>query len=205
MELDEFHVGYLAPCAPSHGYAVPRRRIGIGGVEVDLACAAGCQHCVRCREGLHMVCLLVENIGTVAAAIQQAELCLRDEIDGDVMLEHRNIWMRMQLFRQCMLYRRAGGIGYVYDAAMAMPPLSGKVIAGAGCIARKRDALVDQPVDGGFALFHHETGCAGVTQAGAGHQRVLDMRLDRVGIVERRGDASLGTTAGAVIKRPLGD
>ena len=40
VKLDEFHVGDPATGAPAHGDAVARRDVGIGGVEINLACAA---------------------------------------------------------------------------------------------------------------------------------------------------------------------
>ena len=50
VELDEFHVGHPAAGAPGHGDAVAGRRIGIGGVEIDLAGATGGQHRMLARQ-----------------------------------------------------------------------------------------------------------------------------------------------------------
>ena len=51
VELDELHVGHPASGAPAHGDAVAGRDVGIGGVEIDLAGAAGGQHGMAGAEG----------------------------------------------------------------------------------------------------------------------------------------------------------
>ena len=67
MELDELHVGDAAAGAPGHGDAVAGRGVGIGGVEVDLAGAAGGEHGMAGAEGDHPVAVAVEHIGAEAA------------------------------------------------------------------------------------------------------------------------------------------
>jgi hypothetical protein len=91
------------------------------------------------------------------------------------------------------------------DAAVAVSPLAGKVVAGAGSVARKRHSLADKPVDRRFSTFHDKAGRAEVTEAGTGNQSVLDVRLDRVGIIQGGSDAPLGAAAGTILKRSFGD
>ena len=51
MKLDEFHVCDAATRAPAHGDAIAGRGIGIGGVKINLAGAAGRQHGVMRANG----------------------------------------------------------------------------------------------------------------------------------------------------------
>ena len=141
----------------------------------------------------------------MATAVERAEFRSGDQINGNVMLEHRYVRVGLQLVCQGILYRQACGIRNMDDTPMAMPALACEVIAGAGSIPGKRHALADKPVDGCLAPLHDETGRAWIAQTCAGNQGVLDVSLDRIGIVQWRGDTSLGAVAGAVFKRPLGD
>ena len=77
VELDEFHVGHPAAGAPGHRDAVAGGGVGVGGVEIDLAGAAGGQHGMPGGKGFDLAAGLVEHIGAVAARCPQARACRR--------------------------------------------------------------------------------------------------------------------------------
>ena len=70
---------------------------------------------------------------------------------------------------------------------------------------RERHAQALQPADGLRRVLHHEACGRQVAQAGAGHQRVLHVRLEAVALRQHRGDAALGPAAGAVGQLALGE
>ena len=67
------------------------------------------------------------------------------------------------------------------------------------------DAEVDQPLDALAAVLHGEAHHVLVAQARSGAQRVGDVRVDRVLVVEHGGDAALGPGRGAVAELALAD
>jgi hypothetical protein len=100
VELHEFEVGHPAAGAPRHRDAVAGRGVGVGGVEVDLAGAAGRQHGVACGEGFDLAAALVQRIGAVDLPFLAASALTRDEIDGDVLLEGLDVgWARTRSSR----------------------------------------------------------------------------------------------------------
>jgi hypothetical protein len=114
-------------------------------------------------EGFHMIRLLVEDVGAVAAAVGQAEFGAGDEIDGDVVLEHlRCSDVRAQFLRQGVLHCRTGGVGDMDDPSVAVPAFAGEVIAVAGIVPGKWHALADEPVDGRLAPLDDEAGNRGL-------------------------------------------
>ena len=81
--------------------------------------------------------------------------------------------------RQGQLHRGAGGIGGMHDAAVAVAAFAREVeFLGMQFVVAELYALLEQPFDRRFAMFHDETGHAFAAQAGPGDQGVLDMRLD---------------------------
>ena len=63
VELEELHVGDARADPIGHGDAVARRDVGVRGVEVDLAGAAGRQHDGARDDGHHLAGPLVEQVG----------------------------------------------------------------------------------------------------------------------------------------------
>ncbi len=53
MELNEFHIRYPAAGAPCHCDAVTSRGVRVGGVKINLACAASGNHGMVGRNGFH--------------------------------------------------------------------------------------------------------------------------------------------------------
>jgi hypothetical protein len=72
VELDELHVRHPAARAPGGGNAVAGGGVGVGGVQVHLARAAGGQDGVRRAEGQHLVGRFVQRVQAQAAVQRQA-------------------------------------------------------------------------------------------------------------------------------------
>jgi len=66
MKLNELKVGQGGPCPVAHGDAITGGDIGIAGIEIHLAGAAGCQKGYLRTHGLNPVVCLVQNIGPTA-------------------------------------------------------------------------------------------------------------------------------------------
>ena len=182
VKLDELHVGDAAAGAPAHGDAIAGRRVRIGGIEIHLSGAAGGEHGAVRGNGPDLARRLVQHVGPVAAAgatmgrPRAAQFHAGDEIDGDMMFEHRDIRMGACLFAQRGLHRLPGRIGRVDDPPHAVAPFAGQMIAGpAALVPGKRHALLDEPLDGLRTVFHHITRGRFIAKTGAGDQRVANM------------------------------
>ena len=162
-------------------------------------------------EGLHLPGLLVEHIGPEALVVADvAELLAGDEVDGQVVLEDRDVRLLGDRRQQGPLDLAAGDVLGVENAALGMAALLAEVqfarAVGAGNLAlgklhaqldqlrNPRRAFLDDRADGGF-----------LAQAGAGLERVAHVQLEGVLLAGDGGDAALGVVGvglGAVL---LGD
>ena len=91
MELDEFHVRYPAACPVGHGDTVTRGGVRVGGIEVDLAGAAGGDQRVRGADRDDLAGKVVQDIGSVAALVSRAELFAGNQVDGDMVFENGDV------------------------------------------------------------------------------------------------------------------
>ncbi|MCY1286104.1 hypothetical protein D9M68_372120 [compost metagenome] len=204
MELVEFQVADPAAGAPGHGDAVAAGAVRVAGVEVDLRRAAAGQHGEARAEGVDLVGGAVQHVGAQAALAGQAQLGLGDQVDGDALFEQLDVRSLPGLLQQGVEDRRAGGVGRVDDAPVAVAAFAGQVVFEAAVLGRgllfpgEGHALVDQPLDGFAAVLDGEAHGVLAAQAGAGVEGVLDVRLDGVGIVQHGGDAALGPVGRAV-------
>ena len=189
MKLHELHVRHPAAGAPRHRDAVAGGDIRVAGVQVDLARSAGGERGEARAEGTYAVALDVQQIGaeTGLAAIRVAAV---DQVDGDMVLEDVDVVARARLVHQGHLQRATGGVGGMHHAAMAVTAFAGQVQA--GFLAGELDAGLLQPADAGGAVFDHHADGILVAQAGAGVQRVGDMRGSGILRVDHRRDAALG-------------
>ncbi len=196
VELDELHVLHPAAGPPGGGDAVAGGGVGIGGVEVDLARAAGGQHRVRGAEGADLAAGLVQGVQAQAAVG-------RHQIDQHVPLEHGDARSARHLRQQRLLHRRAGGVGRVDDAPGAVPALAGQVQP-AGFLGEAHA----QGLEPGNALGRvpdDEAGGGRLGEPGTGHQGVGHMGFEAVVRGHHRGDAALGPAAGAFGQGLLGE
>eukprot|EP01022_Parablepharisma_sp_SALTPOND_P004214 TRINITY_DN118_c5_g1_i1.p1 TRINITY_DN118_c5_g1~~TRINITY_DN118_c5_g1_i1.p1 ORF type:complete len:1641 (+),score=478.48 TRINITY_DN118_c5_g1_i1:3715-8637(+) len=207
MELDEFHVCHAAAGTPGHGDTVAGGRIGVGGVQVDLAGAAGGQHGTRRRNGQHAAAAGVLHMDPLAARLGLGVLLAgMDQVDGAVMFQQGDIGVGAHALFQRDLHRMAGGIGGVDDAALAVAALAGEVIAQLGSVVTgEGHALGNEPFDGLAPVLDDVAGRCFIAQAGAGHQGVIDVLGMAVARIQHRGDAALGPVAGPIQQFALGD
>ena len=205
VELDELHVADPAARPPRHRYAVAGRDVGVGGVQIDLAGAAGGEHRVARGEGDDLARLDVEHIRAEAAGAGLADLVADHQVDRDVVFEDVDVRMAAHMLAERRLHRGAGGVGSMDDAAVRVSAFAGQVIAELGVrLAREGDATIDQPFDGVLAVLDHEAGRFRIAQAGTGDEGVLDVGFHAVGGVEHRGDSSLRPVARTVGELALG-
>ena len=198
MELDEFHVGGAAAGTPGGGNAVTGGGVGVGGVKVDLARAAGGQNGVRRAEGDDLVRAFVERVQAQAARrlVRGLEFVAGDQVHQRVLLEQADVGGLPDALNQGALHGGPGGVRHVHDAAGAVAALAGQVQD--TVFFRKRHAQPLQPGDGVGRVFHHFLGGGQVTQAGASHQCVVHMGRKGVAFFQHGCNAALRPAAGAV-------
>ena len=122
------------------------------------------------------------------------------------MLEHRDVRVRLDLTFERGLDRRAGRVGRVDDAPMAVATLAGEMEAAvAALVAREGYALRDEPLDRLAAVLDHETRDRLVAQPSPRDQGVVDVGFRGVFLRKYRRDAALGPVAGALPQLTLGD
>ena len=202
VELDEFHIGNSASCAPGHGNAVARGCVGVGGVVVHFARAAASQHNVRAGQREYALRLFIQNVSTQNTGLFLAQTVAGDQVDHHVVFKQLNVGVVARFGFQRGLYCIACGIGHVQDSPAAVPAFPGQVepvgfgIAGAFFVfARKRHTLFHQPVDGFGCVFQNELHCITFAKAATRYQGVLHMLGHAVGRVAHSGNATLGPTA----------
>src|SRR5690606_24040909 len=101
------------------------RDVGIGGVEIDLAGAAGGEHRVARGEGDDLVRLDVEHVGAEATGARLADLVAHHQIDGDMVFENVDVRMIADMLAERGLYGGAGGVGGMDDAPVRVSALTG--------------------------------------------------------------------------------
>ncbi|MNS95363.1 hypothetical protein D3C72_1296190 [compost metagenome] len=158
---------------------------------------------MRRAEGQHLVGLVVQRVQALAGRIGQPELGAGDQVDQRVVLEQRDVGRAAHALDQHLLHGRAGGVGHVHDAALAVAAFARQVQVAA--FFREGHAEFAQPADGLRRAFDHEARGLGVAQAGAGHQRVFHVGVEAVARRQHGRDAALRPGAGAVVQRALGE
>ena len=121
MKLDELHICYTTARAPGHGNAIAGTGIGVTGVKINFGCSPGSQHHVPGRERTYRARSLVEHVQTHAAIwATLSELASADQIDGNTLLQHRNVRLAAHTVLQGANNCPAGGILGVEDAPVAV-------------------------------------------------------------------------------------
>ena len=142
----------------------------------------------------------------MAAAFLQAQFGASDHVDGDMMLEHGDVRMRLDLGFQGGLDGMAGRVGGMDDAAMAVTAFPGQVVPDfAGLVAGERHALADEPFDGFTAVFDHQPVDVRIAQPRAGDLGVADMVFRGIVFRQHRGDPPLGPVGCSVQQFALGN
>ena len=145
----------------------------------------------------------IEHIGAMAALFRQSQLVAGDQIDRDVLFENPDVGMAANLVRKGGLNGQSGRISDMDHAPGTVSAFLRQVVA--GCIAGKGNALVNQPVNGPAAVLDHEACRPWVIEQRACADRVTDVRLDRVAIVEHGRYSPLRPARRTVFQRALAD
>jgi hypothetical protein len=110
VELDELHVRDAATGAPGGGNAVAGGGVGVGGVQVDLARAAGGQNGVRalkvCTSSVASSSAYRPRHWLAGGAVRQAQLVAGDQVHQGVVLEQRDAWACGARLRSACAARR---------------------------------------------------------------------------------------------------
>ena len=146
---------------------------------------------------------VVEDVGAVAAVFRQAQFFASDEVDGDVMFEHREVGMSADDAGQRFLHRQAGGIGDVDHPAHAVTAFARQVIAGVA--ARELDPLFDEPFDGPPAVFDDEARRLRIVEVRARNEGIADVILKGILTVQDGGDSTLRPGGGALFQAAFAD
>ena len=203
MELVELHVGDAAAGAPGHGDAVAGGAVRVGGVEVDLAGAAGGQHHELRLDDLHAVRLAVVGVGAAHAVRRGAEPLRGDQIHRHAPAQHGDVGMRRGARDQRLGDGRSGGVRDMQHAAMRVSALAGEVRRVAVAVEREtqRRHMVDALGRARDRIAHDLF----VAQSGAGVDGVGDVGIEAVVWMRHRGHAALGAIGGAAVQGILGE
>src|SRR5262249_55098050 len=162
--------------AVGHRDAVAGRDVGVRGVDVDLAAAAGGEHGGARRYGLDLAGVLVEDVGAEARRLA-AVLGHRQEVDRDVIGDDRDVGVALGGGDQGALDLVAGGVGEVDDAAARVAALAAELEAGAVLGAVEADAEREHALDHGGAALDGELDRAPIAEAVADREGVLDVAI----------------------------
>ncbi|RMN94112.1 hypothetical protein ALQ51_05485 [Pseudomonas cannabina] len=197
VELVELQIRHPAARAPGHCDAVTARAVRVAGVQIDFCSAARGQNREARTVGVDFAAAAIEHIRAQAALAVKPETALGDQVDGGALLQQLDVRSLAGLLEQGTEYRRAGGVGGVNDASMAVTAFAGQVKLKAAFVrvpvvaTGKRHALIDQPLNGLAAVLHGKAHGVFMAKAAAGVQCVFDMRLHGVAVIEDRRHAAL--------------
>ena len=178
VELDELDVADRGADAVRHRDAVAGRDVGVRRVEVDLAGAAGREHGRARADRLDLAAARVEHVRAEARRVA-AVLRHRQQVDRDVVVEHRDVRVRRARGDQRALDLAAGDVLPVDDAARACarPRGRGRARRSARARAARRARAGAAPAR---ALADAQLDDRAIAQPVAGGERVLDVPLEAV-------------------------
>ena len=210
VELEELHARDRRAGAESHRDAVAGRDVGVAGVEVDLAGAAGGEQGRRGEEGVHAAAAAVQHVGApdavVPVADRPAQARLEDQVDRDVVLEDADPGVRPAALDQALLDLPPRRVLGVQDAPARVAALHAEVVPGPGLgVAGEVAPQVDQFADAVRAAAHDQFHHVAVAEAVAGGQGVVDVQVEAVLRAPDRGDAPLGVPGVRGLRLALGD
>ena len=196
VELDELHVLGDGLGAVAHGDSVARGHDRIGGRGVDVAAAARGDDGEFRKHGLDLVGPLVEHVGAEArqpprvARDELAQVVLRQQVDGEVPLEHRDVRVAAHRLDEGSFDLGAREVLVVEDAVLRVAALAVELEASVGGRVEAR-APGDQVADQLGSAPHDQLHGLPVAFARAAYERVGDVLLEGVGGVGDRADAAL--------------
>jgi hypothetical protein len=153
---------------------------------------------MRCFDGHGAAALQIECVQAMATTARQTQTVRRDQVDRVVIFEQRDVGVAAHALAQCGDYCVAGRVRSVNDPAMTMAAFARQMEAEfRGVVFGERNALRDQPFDGGPPMLDDETRGGFVAQTAACDQRVAHMVFDAVCRIQYRGNAALRPVARA--------
>ena len=129
---------------------------------------------------------------------------LRQDVDREMMLVDFDVVVALDAAHQRAFDLVAGDVFVVQDAVLAVPSFAGQFVASRAVLVEFR-APVDQLFDDRRRMRHDLFDRRPVANARAAHQRVVDVFLERVGIVHYRCDAALRVIRVAFAELAFGD
>src|SRR3989344_1060810 len=120
-----------------------------------------------------------------------------------MVFKQRDVGVIAHFLREGFLHRMASGIGRMDDAPMAMAAFLRQVIAAIVVFSGKGHAFLNQPFNGFTAMLYYQACNFNIAQAGAGSQRIPNMRFNRVVIGEHGSNTALRPITGTIINAAL--
>ncbi len=207
VELIELKVCHPATGAPGHRNAVAARAVRVAGVQVDLGGASRSQNGKARTISIHFAAVAIQNIGPQATLAFEPKAAFGDQINRGALLQQLDIGSLACLFEQRPENRRSCSVCSVDDSAVAMAAFSRQVKLKAAFIglcfvaAGERYALIDQPLNRFAAVLDRKTNSVLVAQAAAGIQRVFNVGLHCICVIQHRRHSTLrpeGRTIGQI-------
>ncbi len=197
VELDELHVLGDRLRTVAHGYPVARRHDGVRGRGVDVAAAAR-RHDGELREhGLDLVGPLVEDVGAEAgqpagvASDELAQMVLRQQVDGEMVLQHGDVRMVSDRLDQCPFDFGPRQILMVEDAVLRVAAFAVELVASVGSLVESGSPF-DQVGDQLRSPSHDQLDGLFAALSGAADHRVANVFLECIGGIGDRADTALG-------------
>ena len=211
MELYEFHVLDAPFGTIHHGNAVARGNVRVGGGSVDGTCATGCHQCDAAQIGVHLAGIGVQNVRAVAFYVRcaacdaNAQVVLRDDFHGKMVLQNLDVWVAAHSLHQSALYFCSGVVSMVQDTEFGVSALAVKVEL-AVLLFVEVNAPAQQVVNAGRSITHHLFHGCRIAYVVACYHGVFDMLLEVVHQqVCNRGNAALRFCRVGFFQRSLAD
>ena len=194
VKLDELHVGNGRAGAVRHRDPIAGGDVGIRRVEINLAAATGGQRDPWRSERLYLPGLVVQRVNPgTAVVLRLARLGRGDEVDGEVILEHGDIFVCADCGQQRAFDLAAGDVFGVQDAAFRVPSLPAKIEFAVTVTLTfgELHAELDQFLDAGRAFLDNAAHDLLIAQPSSGGKGVAHVALERVLLACDGGDAAL--------------
>ena len=208
--MQELHVFDRSLRAVYHRDAVAGRYGRVGRRMVNIADPAGGHDRYFGQHRIDFMLFQIQHVSAEAGDVrraffdQLAQVVLRQDVDREMMLVDFDVVVALDAAHQRAFDLVAGDVFVVQDAVLAVPSFAGQFVASRAVLVEFR-APVDQLFDDRRRMRHDLFDRRPVANARAAHQRVVDVFLERVGIVHYRCDAALRVIRVAFAELAFGD
>ena len=203
MELNELHVLDLRPRTPCKRDAVPRRRVGIACVEIDLAATARRQNRVRRPNRVNLTRPLVEHIRPDAPVLPfHADALRHDEVDDDRFLSDVDAFRPAHPTNHRRLALLTGDVARVEDTPCAVSALT-REVPRATLLLRELDAAVDEILNALRRMLADLMDDFRLPEPRARDHRITRMLVESVRRIHHTADSALRKIRIAVLKPSL--